>query len=269
MMGLRKVNESLKSYKGYIIDLDGTMYRGNERIEAAAEFVDALYQRNIPYLFLTNNSTGTQEEFSNKLNKMEIKATPDQVFTTSLATAKYIHHLQPEARCLVIGERGLYDALKREGLHIVSDDDEVCDYVVIGLDRMITYEKLSRACLAINGGAGFVSTNSDIAIPTERGLIPGNGALTSVISVSTGVEPTFIGKPEQIIMQEALTYLGLSKDETLMIGDNYHTDILAGIHAGLDTLMVFTGITPYEEYPNLPQKPTYHVQNLFEWIENL
>lgn len=255
------------AYKGYIIDLDGTMYRGNERIEAAAEFIGELYKKDIPYLFLTNNSTKTPEQFAEKLNGMDIYSTPNQVFTSSLATAKYIHRLNPSARCMVIGETGLNKALRKEGLQIVSDVD--CDFVVIGLDQNITYEKLAKGCLAIRNGAKFISTNGDVAIPTERGLVPGNGALTSVLTVSTGVEPTFIGKPESIIMEEALAVLGLTKEDTLMVGDNYHTDILAGINAGIDTLMVFTGITPFEAYQKLPKKPTYHVQNLFEWIENL
>jgi len=255
-----------KQYKGYLIDLDGTMYRGNEPIEAAATFVDALNEKEIPYLFLTNNSTSTPAAVSKKLNQMDIKSTPEHVFTSSLATAKYIKHKKANARCFVVGEEGLLDALEGEGL-TVSDDN--CDYVVVGLDRAITYEKLAKACLAVREGAEFISTNSDIAIPTERGLLPGNGALTSVITVSTGQQPTFIGKPETIIMDEALNVLGLSKQETLMVGDNYHTDILAGIHSGVDTLMVFTGVTPYGDYPKLVEKPTYYVQSLREWLECL
>ena len=252
----------MKEYNGYLIDLDGTMYRGSEPIDGAATFIDALNKKRIPYLFLTNNSTSTQEAVAQKLRDMGIDTTSDHVFTSSLATAKYIKQQNAQAKCMVIGEHGLYDAIEREGLTIV---DSSCDYVVIGLDRQINYEKLTRACLAIRDGAKFISTNGDIAIPTERGLLPGNGALTSVITVSTGVEPTFIGKPEQIIMKEALKVLGTVKKDTIMVGDNYQTDIRAGINAEVDTLMVFTGVTPYEAYPHLEIKPTYYVQNLREW----
>src|SRR5699024_5250648 len=146
-------------------------------------------------------------------------------FTSSLATAKYIKHKQANARCRDVGEEGLLEALGGEGLMV---SDEKCDYVDGGRDRAITYERLAKACLAVRKGAEFISTNSDIAIPTERGLLPGNGALTSVITVNAGQQPTFIGKPETIIMDEALNVLGLSKQETLMVGDNYYTDILAG-----------------------------------------
>lgn len=253
----------MKKYKGYLIDLDGTMYRGDEAIETAALFIDTLYEKDIPHLFLTNNSAHTQVEVANKLNTMGIKATPEHVFTSSMATAKYIKQLKPNARCMVIGERGLYEGLTQEEL-VVTDNKY--DFVVVGLDRQVTYEKFAKACLAIRDGAEFISTNSDIAIPTERGFLPGNGALTSVITVSTGQQPTFIGKPEQIIMNEALSVLGTSKEDTIMVGDNYYTDILAGMNAGMDTLMVFTGITPYEDYPSLEQKPTYIVHRLNEWI---
>ncbi|WP_249871179.1 TIGR01457 family HAD-type hydrolase [Oceanobacillus saliphilus] len=253
----------MKKYKGYLIDLDGTMYRGTEVIDGAADFIDELSARGIPYLFVTNNSSKTQEDVSNKLNSMGIKSTPDQVVTTSLATANYIRSNKEYARCFVIGESGLIHALEASGLVIT---EEKCDYVVMGIDRQVTYEKFVKACLAIRNGASFISTNSDVAIPTERGLLPGNGALTSVVSVSTGRKPTFIGKPEAIIMQEALHILGLSKEDTLMVGDNYNTDIKAGINAGIDTLMVFTGVTPFDDLETLIKQPTYHVHSLKDWV---
>lgn len=240
------------------------MYKGTDHIAGAAEFVATLYEKGIPYLFLTNNSTSTPQDVADKLMDLDIHATAHDIFTSSMATAKYIKHKNPQARCMVIGEKGLYKAIEQEGLTITNDRS---DYVVIGLDREITYEKLAQACLAIRNGAEFISTNGDIAVPTERGFLPGNGALTSVLTVSTNRHPIFIGKPESIIMEGALSVLNVSKENALMVGDNYQTDILAGIHANVDTLMVFTGITPYEDYPTLPKKPTYYVHNLFEWIE--
>lgn len=253
----------MKDYQGYLVDLDGTMYQGNERIHAAKEFVEFLHEKGLPHLFLTNNSSKTQLEVANKLNDMGIRATEEHIFTSSMATASYIANQNKQASVYVIGENGLHVALQDKGLIITKDNP---DFVVVGIDREITYEKLAKACLFVRSGAAFVSTNSDIAIPTERGLVPGNGAITSVITVSTGVEPVFIGKPEPIIMEQALKALGLSHDEMLMVGDNYHTDIMAGIQAGVDTLMVFTGVTPFADYPGLPKKPTYHVQDLSEWI---
>lgn len=254
-------------HKGYLIDLDGTMYRGNKAIEGAVDFVNALNRRQIPYLFVTNNSAMTQEAVSEKLNKMGIQSTPSHVFTTSMATAAHIKRIKGDnARCYVIGEEGLYHALLQQELTIVDGES---DFVVMGIDRSINYEKLAKACLEIRSGAQFISTNSDISIPTEDGLVPGNGALTSVLTVSTGIEPTFIGKPESIIMKEALAVLGLPKNETLMVGDNYNTDINAGINAGVETLMVFTGVTSSDELSRLDKQPTYHVNTLKEWIDNI
>lgn len=253
----------MKRYKGYLIDLDGTMYRGKEPIETASPFIHRLKDRHIPYLFVTNNSSLTQEDIVKKLQRMDIPATPDQVITSSIATAKYIKNQRQDVRCMLIGEDGLFAAFEKEGLKVIDDH---CDYVVIGIDRQITYEKLAKACLAIRDGAQFISTNSDVAIPTERGLVPGNGALTSVISVSTGIQPTFIGKPEPIIMEQALAILDVPKEDTIMVGDNYDTDILAGIRAGIDTLIVFTGVTPSSKYDELDVKPTYNVNDLSEWI---
>lgn len=258
-----EVTEYMKHYGAYLIDLDGTMYRGDEPIEFAAEFIDTLKAKGIPYLFLTNNSSKTQAQVSDKLQQMNIHATPEHVFTSSMATAKYISQMKNNARCFVIGEEGLYDALEREGLTIT---DTASDFVVFGIDREINYEKLSTACRNVRDGSVFISTNADTAIPTGRGLEPGNGALTSVVTVSTGQKPIFIGKPEPIIMEQALEELGAARDETLVVGDNYHTDIVAGINAGIDTLMVFTGVTPYTAYPDFDKKPTFHVQNLNEWL---
>jgi len=136
---------------------------------------------------------------------------------------------------------------------------------VLGIDREITYEKLALGAIAIRNGAKFVSTNADIALPTERGLLPGNGALTSVLAVATQTKPVFIGKPEPIITEQALEYLGSKKEETIMVGDNYDTDILAGIRTGIDTLLVHTGVTTKEMLKTKEVQPTYTVDTLDQW----
>lgn len=256
----------MQSYKGYLIDLDGTMYRGSERIEAASDFVKALQEEGIPHLFVTNNSSRKPEQVAEKLNKFDIPARAEQIFTSSTATGSYIKDRKEHARVFAIGEEGLFHTLAESGHSIVEDD---CDFVVMGIDRDITYEKLAIACLQVRNGATFLSTNGDIAIPTERGMLPGNGSLTSVVSVSTGVEPTFIGKPESIIMDQAIEALGLSKEEVIMVGDNYHTDILAGMNAGLDTLHVQTGVTTKELLSQYERQPKYSIASLSEWIPML
>jgi 4-nitrophenyl phosphatase len=252
----------MKQYKGFLIDLDGTIYRGTEVIREAANFVNELHARRYPYLFVTNNSSRTPLQVAQKLKDFGIAAEEDQVFTTSMATANYIYEQKQDASIYVIGEEGIQRAIAEKGFKTM---DEQPDFVVIGIDHSITYEKLAIACLAVRNGATFISTNADIAIPTERGLMPGNGALTSVIAVSTQTKPIFIGKPEPIIMEQALKVLGTKKEETLMIGDNYDTDIMAGINASMDTLLVHTGVTSKELLKGYDRRPTYVVDSLANW----
>ncbi|WP_379970380.1 TIGR01457 family HAD-type hydrolase [Ectobacillus sp. sgz5001026] len=256
----------MNTYKGYLIDLDGTMYRGEEKIEEASDFIKALVKKDIPYLFVTNNSSRKPEQVAKKLMSLDIPATPKHVFTTSMATANYMIERKPKASVYMIGEEGLREALIEKGFTFT---DEHPDYVVIGIDREITYEKLTKACLAVRNGATFLSTNGDIALPTEHGMLPGNGALTSVIAVSTQVNPIFIGKPEAIIMDQALKVIGTKREETVMVGDNYDTDILAGIRAGMDTLLVHTGVTTVEKLTNYETQPTHVVHSLTDWLEKL
>ncbi|WP_407270820.1 TIGR01457 family HAD-type hydrolase [Radiobacillus sp. PE A8.2] len=252
----------MKAYNGYLIDLDGTVYRGTEVIPEAVKFINELEKRSIPYLFLTNNSTKPPRKVADTLISMGIPATTEHVFTTSMATAAYVSEQHPGARVYSIGEEGLLAALEEQGLEIVEDN---ADFVVMGLDRTITYEKLTRGALNIRKGARFIATNGDVALPTERGFLPGAGSLVSVLAVTTGITPTFIGKPESIIVEQALEVLGTSKQETIMVGDNYDTDILAGIRAGIDSLLVYTGVTTKEHMQAIPQKSTYMLQSLSEW----
>ncbi|MFA9560042.1 TIGR01457 family HAD-type hydrolase [Evansella sp. AB-rgal1] len=252
----------MKEYEGYLIDLDGTMYRGEEKIEAASRFVKKLAEKQIPYLFVTNNSSRTPEQVADKLNSMDIPCGSDHVFTTSIATANYIEQKHGVASVYMIGEEGLSTALESKGMKLVEEDANV---VVMGLDRELTYEKLAKACLLVRFGATLLSTNGDVAIPTERGLLPGNGSLTSVVEVSTGVKATYMGKPEAIIVDQALEVLGTALEKTVMVGDNYNTDILSGINAGMDTIIVHTGVTTKEHLTTVEVQPTWSIESLDDW----
>ncbi len=251
-----------KKYAGYLIDLDGTMYNGNEKIEEAANFIERLREENKPFLFLTNNSTANPTDVSAKLKRVSnVIAYPEEVYTSTKATINYLHKNDAK-RVFVIGEVGLIEGIKQAGFELV---DSQADAVVVGLDTQVTYQKLETATLLIREGAQFIGTNPDSNMPTERGLVPGNGALLGFLEVSTGKRPTVIGKPEAIIMDGALKTLGLSKDEVLMVGDNYTTDIQAGIRNEIDTLLVLTGFTKKEHVPNLPTPATYVVDTLANW----
>lgn len=251
-----------KEYAGYLIDLDGTMYNGNQIIEEAADFVRRLRKADKPFLFLTNNSTANPTAVSEKLKKVSnVEAYPEEVFTSTKATISYLNRTNAK-RIYVIGETDLLEELEAENFKLT---DHNVDAVVVGLDSHVNYQKLEKATLLIQAGAEFIGTNPDTNMPTERGLVPGNGALIAFLEASTGKKATIIGKPEAIIVEAALEQIGLTKDEVLMVGDNYTTDIQAGIRNGIDTLLVLTGFTHKDDVASLPIPATYMVNNLDEW----
>lgn len=251
-----------KSYAGYLIDLDGTMYNGNEKIKEAAGFIERLRKANKPFLFLTNNSTSQPEAVAEKLRRVsDVEAYPEEVFTSTMATISLLKKKNLN-RLYVIGEGGLHDALVEDDFEFAESDVEA---VVVGLDRKVTYQELEAATLLIRAGAKFIATNPDTNLPTERGLVPGNGALISFLETATGVQATVVGKPEAVIMDAAIEAVGLQKHEVLMVGDNYTTDIQAGIRNEIDTLLVLTGFTRKEDLPKLPTPATHVVDTLDAW----
>lgn len=253
------------AYKGYLIDLDGTMYRGGEVIPEAVEFVKELERRSLPYLFVTNNSTKTPETAAMHLQALAIPASAEHVFTSAIATASYIQEQKPGARVFMIGETGLREACRDAGLVEATED---VDFVIVGLDRDVTYKKIKQASLLIRQGATFLATNQDHALPTEEGLVPGNGSIVAAIATATETKPVVVGKPEALIMTQALQTIGTKAEETIMVGDNYRTDIMAGINAGIDTMLVLSGVTKEADLPHLPVKPTVTLQSLSQWIFN-
>ncbi len=251
------------TYQGYLIDLDGTIYQGTNRIPAGERFVQELQRRQIPYLFVTNNTTRQPETIQAMLaEKFAIETPVETIYTASLATVDYMNDLGKEKTVYVIGEDGLKSAIFAAGY---VENTENPAYVVVGLDTDLTYEKMVVATLAIQQGATFIGTNPDLNIPTERGHLPGAGSLIAMLEAATRVKPIFIGKPEAIIMDKALEILGTERSQTLMVGDNYLTDIRAGIDNGFPTLLVLTGFTKPEEVGSLPIAPTHVLASLDEW----
>ncbi|WP_251519299.1 MULTISPECIES: TIGR01457 family HAD-type hydrolase [Staphylococcus] len=257
----------MKAYQAYLIDLDGTLYKGDEPIDGAKQFISYLNQQRIPHLYVTNNSTKEPKDVVSKLQTMGIEAKEEEVITSALATAEYITELTPGASVFMLGGTGLSKALTDKGL--VLKEDEHVDYVVIGLDEQVTYDKLATATLGVRNGAKFISTNQDVSIPKERGFLPGNGAITSVVSVSTGTQPIFIGKPQTIIMDMALDILNMDLSDVAMVGDLYDTDIMSGINANIDTIHVQTGVTTKSEIEQKDIAPTYSFKDLNEVINEL
>lgn len=254
----------MKKYAGYMIDLDGTIYRGKEKIPAAKRFIERLQEHDIPFLFVTNNSTQAPiKVVENLANNFDIHVKEENVYTSALATADYIADLNKNKRSVyVIGEVGLKQAILDKGFHFEETNP---DYVVVGLDYDVTYHKFELATLAIKRGAKFIGTNADTNLPNERGLVPGAGSVIALVECSTQQKATYIGKPETIIMEKALERLGLPKDEVVMVGDNYMTDIKAGINFGIDTMLVYTGVSTRELVRKQEIAPTIELGSLDEW----
>ncbi|ANS74639.1 HAD family hydrolase [Paenibacillus yonginensis] len=257
-------------WKGFLIDLDGTMYHGSKRVAGADELIAELNKQNIPFLFVTNNSSRTPGEVADSLRGMGIQAQADQVCTSAVGAARYLAEREPGARVAVVGEAGLVAALEEAGLEVTEDCPE---YVVQGIDRSFTYETLRKAVEWITGGAVYILTNPDLLLPGQDGLAPGAGTLSAAIQAATGVKPVTIGKPESILMLQAIEQLGLTAAETAVIGDNMLTDISAGSRSGCGTILTLTGVTTsdnLEHYKELTGiTPDQIFGNLYELITAL
>lgn len=253
------------NYQGYFIDLDGTMYQGTKRIPAAARFIKRLQDHHKLVMFVTNNSTRSQQDVADNLRvNHHINVNAHNVYTSALATADYLaaQTTAEQRTAYVIGESGLKSALTTQGFHLTEEHPR---YVIVGLDSHVVYDQLATAVLLIRGGATFVGTNSDSNLPNEKGMVPGAGSFVKLVEYATQQKPIMIGKPSQIIMQMALQRSGLSKSSVVMVGDNYHTDIQAAINFGMDSLLVYTGLSTPDQVAQESVKPTHEVNSLDEW----
>ncbi|GGO07311.1 HAD-IIA family hydrolase [Saccharibacillus kuerlensis] len=264
-------------HNALLIDLDGTLYHGDRMVPGADQLIAALNEHGIPFLFLTNNSSAAPEAVALRLNKMGIPAKKEQVCTSSMAAAAYIAARKPGASVAVFGEAGLKGAVASAGLHEFTDENGQPDYVLQGIDREFSYEKLARAGRWILTGAEFVLTNPDLLLPSEGGLMPGAGTLGAAVESMTGVKPTIIGKPSPILMNFAFNLLGVSASQVTIIGDNMMTDIKAGAESGCRSLLLLTeeGVTtPHnlERHQRLadiePDLIKRDLEEIMEWVLN-
>lgn len=239
------MSNDLPLMNGLLIDLDGTMYHGDSRIEGADELVQYLIDTKMPYRYVTNNSSSSAQEVADRLVRMGIPATASDVCTSAQAAAAYIASVKPNASVFIVGEKGLREAVEAEGLRLT---EEKPDYVLQGIDRSLTYERVAQAVAYIRDGASYIMTNPDLLLPSDRGLIPGAGSIGAMLKAASGQEPIVIGKPSPILMDYALNKIGLAAHETWVIGDNLATDIAAGEAAGCGKLLVFTGLTNEQNY---------------------
>ncbi|WP_099975087.1 TIGR01457 family HAD-type hydrolase [Lactobacillus terrae] len=257
----------MKKYQTYLIDLDGTMYRGKEKIPEAKIFIDKIRDAGLDYYFVTNNTTKTPQQVADNLTiNHDIPADVEHIVTPSMATAGYIENMFEDSlsnhSAYVIGEFGLKNAIYSTGIKMNEVDPDV---VVVGLDYDVTYHKFELATLAIKRGAFFIGTNADTNLPNERGLVPGAGSVISLVETSTQQKAKYIGKPEKDIIEYTVSEKGIDPENAIMVGDNYNTDIKCGINTGIDSLLVYSGVSTHDDIANENIKPTYEVESLDEW----
>jgi 4-nitrophenyl phosphatase len=254
---------SLRDLQGFLLDMDGVMYRGNTALPGASDFVADLRAAQVPFLFLTNNSTTPPRLVAERLIGMGIPARASEVLSSSEATAAALAAEMPGGRIMVVGEAGIREALTAAGMRLTDDHDQA-DAVVVGMDRHCTYARLRDATLAIRRGALFIATNTDRTLPTEVGLIPGAGALVGALEIATDVRPRVIGKPSPDIFAFALGRLGTPAERTAAVGDRAETDIVGGQRAGLRTVAVLSGAGTPEEFSALVSPPDWIFRDLDE-----
>ena len=244
---------------GYLIDMDGVLYRGREIIPGADRFVAELRRRDIPFRFLTNNSQRTRRDVVAKLARMGIEVEDHHIYTCAMATASFLERQKPGGTAFVIGEGGLLTALHQHGYAVV---DHAPDYVVVGEGRTFNLELVEAAVRMILGGAKLVATNLDTNCPTHNGLRPGCGAMVAMLETATGVKAFSVGKPSPYMMRAARKELGLTTDETTMIGDTMSTDILGGVQLGFHTVLVLSGGTSRESLRHYAYEPELVVSSV-------
>lgn len=249
----------MKTYKAYCFDLDGTVYRGKEGIPSAISYIHRLQQAGVEPFYVTNNSSKTREQLQEALSAIGVNAPLEHIYSSALVTAKYVSLNFPGKKVAMLGSDGIRKALFNEGIEPTEVEPEV---FVMGIDRNLDYMALAKATVAVQNGATFIATNQDIKFPTEHGFLPGNGSFARLVGEVADVEPIYIGKPSPAMLEVIAKEHGFTKDEMVMIGDNYDTDIMCGIRFGCDTIHVNTGVTPTKVVLEKDQQPTYVLQAL-------
>jgi NagD protein len=250
----------------FLMDMDGVLVHEEHLIPGADRFIKALQGAGIPFLVLTNNSIYTPRDLAARLTRTGIELPPEALWTSALATAQFLDSQRPEGTAYVVGEAGLTTALHDVG-YILNDRDP--DYVVLGETRTYSFEAITKAIRLVAGGARFIATNPDVTGPSPHGLLPATGSVAALVTKATGVRPYFVGKPNPLMMRSALRAIDAHSESTVMIGDRMDTDIVAGIEAGLQTILVLTGSTTREEAERFPFLPSRIVDSVADLVDTV
>ncbi len=247
----------------YLTDMDGVLVHEEHLIPGADEFIAELTERGVNFMVLTNNPIYTRRDLRARLLATGLDVPEDRIWTSALATAKFLAEQRPGGTAFVIGEVGLTTALHEAGF-VLTDRDP--DYVVLGETRTLSFEVITTAIRLVVAGARFVATNPDATGPSRAGILPAVGAVAALIEKATGRTPYFIGKPNPLMMRSALRAIGAHSESTLMIGDRMDTDVISGLEAGLATILVMSGISTRQTIEQYPFRPSLVIDSVAELV---
>lgn len=256
--------QEILNKKGFICDMDGVIYHGNEILDGVREFVTWMLEHDKKFVFLTNSPERTPHELSMKLERMGLSISADHFYTSAMATAEFLHSQTPGCTAYVIGEAALSKALYDKGIYM---NDINPDYVVIGETRTYCFEKLEKAIALVNNGAKLIGANPDTIGVTEKGIMPATGSLVAPIEIATGKKTYFVGKPNPLMLRHGLRMLDCHSSDIAFIGDRMDTDIIAGIESNVDTVLVLSGVTLREDINNFPYRPKYVLNGVGDIIK--
>jgi NagD protein len=255
-----------REIRSWLMDMDGVLVSEDHVIPGAEELLGRLRDGDIPFLVLTNNSIYTRRDLAARLRMRGLHVPEESIWTSALATAGFLESQRPGGSAFVIGESGLTTALHAAGYTLTEHSP---DYVVLGETRSYSFERIARAIQLIAGGARFIATNPDPTGPSPSGLLPATGSVAALITRATGVDPYFVGKPNPLMMRSALNAIDAHSETTVMVGDRMDTDVVAGIEAGLETVLVLTGVTSRRDVDRFPYRPSWIVESVADLVDEV
>jgi 5'-nucleotidase len=255
-----------RDIRSWLMDMDGVLVREQLPIPGAAEFLGRLQELGTPFLLLTNNSMYTRRDLAARLRRSGLEVPEESIWTSALATAAFLEDQRPGGSAFVVGEAGLTTALHGSGYTLTDSEP---DYVVLGETRTYSFERITRAIRLVGEGARFIATNPDNVGPSPDGPLPATGSVAALISRATGVAPYYVGKPNPLMMRSALNAIDAHSEQTAMIGDRMDTDVVAGLEAGLEAILVLTGVTSRADAERHPYRPSRIVESVAELVEEL
>ncbi|MCM3693208.1 HAD-IIA family hydrolase [Neobacillus niacini] len=265
MIGTRGLSQK----KLFLLDMDGTIYLDNILFDKSLEFLEALKNSGGKYVFLTNNSSKSVQDYIVKLTHLGIHVDESNFLTSSQATSIYLTQYYKNKKIYVLGTESFKKELEHNNIWVTDRYDQAVNCLVVGFDTELTFNKLVDACQLLNNGVDFIATNMDLVCPTSHGFIPDCGSICNMLATATGRQPTFIGKPNPLMVELAIKNSDFSKDETIVLGDRLYTDIACGINAGVTTGVVLTGETKIGDLDNTNYKPDFVFENIKEVYNNL